>query len=153
MRKNRTLAIVLLCSVSTCLACSEDAARRIIATPNAPAAIGPYSQAVLVDDTLYLSGQIPIDPGTGEVARDGIESETRQVLDNIGAVLRAAGMGFAEVAQVQVFLRDLEDYAVVNRVYAEYFDEGYPARAAVQVARLPRDVSIEIMAVAVRGSG
>ena len=127
--------------------------KKIIATDKAPAAIGPYSQAVLVGKTLYLSGQIAIDPATGELVRDGIEKETRRVLDNIGAVLSAAGMDFADVVQVQVFLRDLDHYSKMNAIYAEYFKTDFPARAAVQVARLPRDVSIEIMCTAVKGAG
>lgn len=127
--------------------------KRIIATPGAPAAIGPYSQAVLAGNTLYLSGQIPIDPATGKLVEGGIEAETRRVLDNIGAVLEAVGMDFADVVQVQVFLRDLDHYRLVNRIYAEYFQRDFPARAAVQVARLPAGVSIEIMATAVRGAG
>ena len=128
-------------------------AKKIIATSKAPAAIGPYSQAVQVGDTLYLSGQIPIDPATGKVVEGGIEAETRQVLENMGAVLRAAGMDFADVVQVQVFLKNLDHYGLVNRIYAECFRDGPPARAAVQVARLPAGVSIEIMATARRGAG
>lgn len=127
--------------------------KAIIASEGAPAAIGPYSQAVLVDDTLYMSGQIAIDPATGKLVTDGIEAETRRVLDNMRAVLEEAGMRFEDVVQVQVFLKDLDHYAVVNGIYAEYFRKDFPARAAVQVARLPKDVSIEIMAVAVRGAG
>jgi 2-iminobutanoate/2-iminopropanoate deaminase len=124
-----------------------------MASDAAPEAIGPYSQAVLVGDTLYLSGQIAIDPETGALVRDGIEKETRRVLDNIGAVLKSAGMNFADVVQVQVFLKDLDHYSKMNAIYAEYFKADFPARAAVQVARLPKDVSIEIMCTAVKGAG
>jgi len=137
----------------SCITSGAARAKKIIATDAAPAAIGPYSQAVLAGDTLYLSGQIAIDPGTGALVRDGIEKETRRVLDNIGAVLEAAGMNFADVVQVQVFLKDLDHYSKMNAIYAEYFKEDFPARAAVQVARLPRDVSIEIMCTAVKGAG
>jgi 2-iminobutanoate/2-iminopropanoate deaminase len=129
------------------------AAKKIIASDAAPAAIGPYSQAVMTGNTLYLSGQIAIDPETGALVRDGIEKETRRVLDNIGAVLKAAGMDFADVVQVQVFLKDLDHYSKMNSIYAEYFKADFPARAAVQVARLPKDVSIEIMCTAVKGAG
>lgn len=124
--------------------------KQIIATDEAPAAIGPYSQAVAKGNALYLSGQIAIDPATGNLIRGDIQKETRQVLDNIGAVLRAAGMDYGHVVQVQVFLKDLDHYSVVNQIYSEYFKKDFPARAAVQVARLPKDVSIEIMAVAMR---
>lgn len=128
-------------------------AKTIIATENAPAAIGPYSQAVLVDDTLYLSGQIAIDPKDGKLITGDIEKETRQVLDNIRAVLKEAGMTLDDVVQAQVFLKDLNHYGVVNKIYGEYFMKDYPARAAVQVARLPKDVSVEIMCVAIKGAG
>ena len=124
--------------------------KEIISTPGAPAAIGPYSQAVLTDDFLYLSGQIAIDPKTGKLVEGGIEVQTRQVLDNLGAVLKAADLGFENVVQVQVFLKDLDNYGTMNRIYAEYFTEDFPARAAMEVARLPKDVDVEIMAVAVR---
>ncbi len=133
--------------------CASGPVKTIIATDAAPAAIGPYSQAVQVGDTLYLSGQIAIDPATGKLVEGGIEAEARQVLKNIQAVLEAAGMGFADVVQAQVFLKDLDHYSLVNKIYAEYFKKDFPARAAVQVARLPKDVAIEIMAVAVRGAG
>ena len=133
--------------------CASGPVKTIIATDAAPAAIGPYSQAVQVGDTLYLSGQIAIDPATGKLVEGGIEAEARQVLKNIQAVLEAAGMGFADVVQTQVFLKDLDHYSLVNKIYAEYFKKDFPARAAVQVARLPKDVAIEIMAVAVRGAG
>jgi 2-iminobutanoate/2-iminopropanoate deaminase len=107
----------------------------------------------MVRDVLYMSGQIAIDPATNEVIRNDIEKETRQVLGNMGAVLEFAGMGFADVVQVQIFLKDLNHYGKVNEIYKEYFEKDFPARAVVQVARLPKDVSIEIMAVAYRGAG
>lgn len=141
------IIIVLGCISCTCTS------KKIIATENAPKAIGPYSQAVLVGDTLYLSGQIAIDPKSGELITGDIEKETRLVLNNIKAVLEAAGMGFDDVVQSQVFLKDLDHYSVMNQIYAEYFKKDYPARAAVQVARLPKDVSVEILCVAVRGAG
>lgn len=127
--------------------------REVIRTDGAPAAIGPYSQAVRVGDTLYLAGQIGIDPATGAMVEGGVEAEARQALDNLGAVLEAAGFSFADVVQTQVFLADLEDYGVMNAIYAERFDGTFPARAAVQVARLPRDARIEILMVAVRAGG
>jgi 2-iminobutanoate/2-iminopropanoate deaminase len=126
-------------------------ARAIIATDAAPAAIGPYSQAVLVGGQLFLSGQIGLDPVTGEMVAGGVEAEARQVLANARAVLRAAGFTTADVVQCTVFLADMNDYAAVNRIYAETFAEKPPARAAVEVARLPRDARVEIMMTAIRG--
>lgn len=116
----------------------------------APAAIGPYSQAVLAGDTLYCSGQIPIDPKTGSLVSGGIEQETERVLENLGAVLRDAGFDFANVVRCTVYLADINDYATVNEVYARYFSEMPPAREAVQVSALPRGCSVEISCVAVR---
>ena len=126
------------------------AGRQVIVTEKAPAAIGPYSQAVRVGDTLYLSGQIALDPATGQLVGGGIEAETRQVLANIRRVLEAGGFETTDVVQAQVFLADLDDYAAMNAVYAETFGDSPPARAAVQVARLPLDARVEIMVVAVK---
>jgi 2-iminobutanoate/2-iminopropanoate deaminase len=126
-------------------------ARRVrINTPDAPTAIGPYSQAVMVGDTLYCSGQIPIDPTTGQLVDGGIEAETEQVLENMGAVLKAAGLDFTNVVRCTVFLADMNDYARMNEVYARYFSEEPPSREAVQVAELPRSVCIEISCIAVK---
>lgn len=116
----------------------------------APAAIGPYSQAVLVGDTLYCSGQIPIDPKTGSLVTGGIELEAERVLENLGAVLRDAGFDYRHVVRCTVYLADMNDYAAVNEVYARYFSESPPAREAVQVSGLPRGCSLEISCVAVR---
>lgn len=124
--------------------------RRIISTTEAPAAIGPYSQAIQVGNTLYLAGQIALDPVSGEMVQGGIEAETRRVMDNLGAVLQAAGFGFEHVVQSQVFLPDLNDFAAMNAIYGEYFGEGAPARATVGVASLPRGARVEIMMTAVR---
>mgnify|MGYP000941322005 FL=1 len=122
----------------------------IIKTPRAPAAIGPYSQAVLVGDTLYCSGQIAIDPKTGSLITDSIERETEQVLENLGAVLRAAGMDYKDVVRCTVYMTDINDYAQINEVYSRYFNESPPAREAVQVAALPRGARVEISCIAVR---
>ena len=150
MRISKPLSLLpVLALILGALSCAVE--KRIIATPDAPAAIGPYSQAVMIGNTLYLSGQIAIDPKTGKLVTGDIEKETRLVLDNIRAVLEEAGMGFEDVVQAQVFLKDLDHYGLVNRIYAEYFTRDFPARAAVQVARLPKDVSIEIMCTAVKG--
>lgn len=123
--------------------------REVISTDRAPVAIGPYSQAVRVGNTLYLSGQIGIDPATGQLVEGGVEAETHQALRNLGAVLNAAAFGFEDVVQVQVFLADLSDYGTMNAAYETYFGENPPARAAVQVARIPRDARVEIMMVAI----
>ena len=118
-------------------------------TESAPAAIGPYSQAVHAGDTLYLSGQIPLDPASGEVIDGGFEARTRRVFDNLEAVCRAAGGTLSDIVKLNVFLTDLGRFAEVNAIMAEYFSEPYPARAAVQVAALPKGVDVEMDAVAV----
>lgn len=124
--------------------------KSVIQSPEAPAAIGPYSQAIRVGNTLYCSGQIAIDPATGKMVSENIQTETRQVLKNLGAVLRAAGMDYSDVVQATVYLADMNDYKSMNEVYAEVFKDRPPARAAVQVARLPRDARVEIACIAVK---
>jgi 2-iminobutanoate/2-iminopropanoate deaminase len=124
--------------------------RTRIETPDAPEAIGPYSQGVQVGNTLYLAGQLPLDPTTGAIVEGGITEETRQVMDNLGAVLEAAGYTFDQVVQSQVFLTSLEDFPAMNEVYASYFGAIPPARATVGVAALPRSARVEILMVAVR---
>lgn len=115
---------------------------------NAPKAIGPYSQAVRVGDQLFLSGQVPLDPATGQMIEGDISAQTRRVMDNLGAVLKSAGLSFAHVARTTIFLADMNDFAKVNEVYGSYFTEPFPARATVQVARLPKDARVEIDAIA-----
>ena len=124
--------------------------RTRIESPTAPAAIGPYSQAVLVKDTLYCSGQIALDPATGEMVRGDIEEETGQVLDNLGAVLQEAGMDFTHVVRCTVYLTNIDDYAQVNEVYTRYFSEAPPARSAVVSGSLPRGARVEVDCVAVK---
>ncbi len=124
--------------------------RRVISTPTAPAAVGPYSQAIQVGNTLYVAGQIALVPATGQLIEGGIEAQTRQTLENIRTILQAAGFGLEHVVQAQVFLADLNDFAEYNRVYAEFFPANPPARATVQAARIPRDALVEIMVTAVR---
>lgn len=125
--------------------------REIIATSAAPAAIGPYSQGIVVSGgrTFYSSGQIALDPATGEIVEGDVRAQTRQVLANVEAVLAAAGMGFGDVVKAGIFLADMGDFAAVNELYAACFGEAPPARSTVQVARLPKDVRIEIDVIAV----
>lgn len=124
--------------------------KKIIATENAPAAIGPYSQGIAADNLIFTSGQLPIDPATGTFASDEIAGQTRQSLKNVEAVLRAAGSGLDKVVKTTVYLKDMNDFATMNKVYEEFFGtEGYPARSAVEVARLPKDALVEIEVIAV----
>jgi 2-iminobutanoate/2-iminopropanoate deaminase len=117
---------------------------KVIETVEAPAPIGPYSQAIQANGFIFVSGQIPIDPKTGQVVDGGIESQTRQVIKNISAILRAAGTDLSQVVKATVFLVNLDDFAAFNQVYTEYFGKTRPARAAVQVTRLPKEVLLEI---------
>jgi 2-iminobutanoate/2-iminopropanoate deaminase len=126
--------------------------RRAVVTPSAPAAIGPYSQAIRAGDFLFVSGQIPLDPSTGELATGDVRAQTRRVLDNMGEILLAAGASFAGVVKTTVYLADMNDFAAMNEVYASFFGDPAPARAAVQVSRLPRDVRVEIDAVVYLGT-
>ncbi len=122
--------------------------RKIIATDNAPAVIWPYSQAVQMGNTVYLAGQIAIDPATGNIVAGGIEAETHQVMANIKAILAEAGFDLSNVVQVQAYLADLDEYGPFNRVYATYFINAPPARAVVEAQRLPKNVRVEIMVTA-----
>ena len=122
--------------------------KEIISTSNAPAAIGPYSQAIKAGNLLFISGQVPLDPATGEVVEGDITVQTRRVLDNVKAILTEAGADFSNVVKTTVFLKDMNDFVPMNRVYAEYYPENCPARSAVQVGRLPKDVSVEIETIA-----
>jgi 2-iminobutanoate/2-iminopropanoate deaminase len=123
--------------------------REAVSTSSAPAAIGPYSQAVKAGNLLFLSGQIPLDPRTGAIVDGGIEAQTRQVFENIRAILAAAGASFANVVSASVFVADMNDFGKVNEIYATYFSAPFPARATVQVARLPKDSLVEIQVTAV----
>ena len=124
--------------------------KQVIQTNNAPQAIGPYSQAILAGDTLYVSGQIPLVPATGQIVSDKLEEQARQVMENVKAVVEAAGMTLEQVVKTSIFMKNMDDFAVVNGIYSEYFQENAPARACVEVARLPKDVLLEMEAIAVR---
>ena len=117
-------------------------------TDKAPAAIGPYSQAIAADDTVYVSGQLPIDPSTGSFAGEDIASQTRQSLTNIKNILESGGFSMKDVVKTTVLLADINDFTAMNEVYAEFFEEPYPARAAFQVAAIPKGALVEIEAVA-----
>jgi len=121
-----------------------------VSTEKAPAAIGPYSQAIIVNGIVYTSGQIPINPETGELVCGTIEDQAKQVLENLKNLLAAAGSSLAHVVKTTVFIKDMNDFAQLNNIYAEYFDRPFPARSTVEVARLPKDVLVEIEAVAVQ---
>lgn len=122
--------------------------KKVISTPKAPAAIGPYSQAIQVGNLIYTSGQIPIDPATGQLVEGGIKEQTRQSLNNIQAILQEAGLTMASVVKTTVFMADMADFAEMNSVYAEFFTEPYPARSAVAVKTLPKNALVEIEVVA-----
>ncbi len=123
--------------------------KKVIATPEAPAAVGPYSQAISTGNLLFCAGQIPLDPRTGEMVPGGVTEQTIRVCQNIAAVLRANSMSFANVVKSTVFLVDLKEFAAMNAVYSEYFKEPFPARSTIQVAALPRDAQVEIEVTAV----
>jgi 2-iminobutanoate/2-iminopropanoate deaminase len=122
--------------------------KQAVSSPDAPKAIGPYSQAVRAGQLLFVSGQVPLDPRTGQLVNGDIAAQTRRVFDNLGAVLKAGGRSFADVVRTTVFLADMNDFAAMNEVYGQYFSEPYPARATVQVARLPKDARVEIDVIA-----
>ncbi|WP_430408726.1 Rid family detoxifying hydrolase [Kordia sp.] len=128
-------------------------AKQIITTPNAPAPIGPYNQAILMNGTLYTSGQIAIDPKTGELVQDSIQKETRQVMENMKAVLAAAEMTFDNVVKTSIFIKNMNDFTKINTVYSDYFDEATaPARETVEVGNLPKYVNVEISMIAIKGA-
>ncbi|MEZ4777381.1 MAG: RidA family protein [Bacteroidia bacterium] len=123
--------------------------KKIIHTPHAPAPIGPYSQAVQVGNTLYVSGQIAIDPDSGSMITNEIQEETAQVMKNIGAILQAAGLSYAHIVKTSIFLNSMDDFAKVNAVYGQYFTADFPARETVEVSVLPKNVNVEISVIAV----
>jgi 2-iminobutanoate/2-iminopropanoate deaminase len=122
--------------------------KQAISSPDAPKAIGPYSQAIRAGQLLFLSGQIALDPASGQLVEGDISAQTRRVMDNLAAVLKGAGLSVAAIVRTTIFLADMNDFAKVNEVYGTYFTEPYPARATVQVARLPKDARVEIDAIA-----
>ncbi len=123
--------------------------KKIINTKNAPAPIGPYNQAVAANNTLYISGQIPANPSTGEIVNGSIEEETHMVMKNLKAILNEAGLDFQNILKTSIFISDMNNFSKINEVYGSYFTSDYPARETVQVARLPKDVNVEISAIAI----
>lgn len=123
--------------------------KNTINTKNAPQAIGPYSQAVSINNMLFISGQIPANPETGEIVQGGVGEEAHQVMKNLKAILDEAGSSFSNAVKTSIFLKNMDDFALVNEIYASYFEEGnYPARETVQVSKLPKDVNVEISMIA-----
>ena len=122
--------------------------KRAVSASDAPKAIGPYSHAIRAGELLFVSGQVPIDPATGNLVDGDITAQTRRVMNNLEAVLKAGGLSFANVIRTTIFLADMSDFAAVNAVYGTFFSEPYPARATVQVSRLPKDAGVEIDAMA-----
>jgi len=124
--------------------------KTVIATPDAPKAVGPYSQAIAVGDFLFCAGQIPLDPATGELVAGDVSAQAERVLQNIAGVLRANGMTFANVVKSTVFMVDLANFAAMNAVYAKYFTEPFPARSTIQIAALPKGAQVEIEVIAAK---
>jgi 2-iminobutanoate/2-iminopropanoate deaminase len=157
MSKSKILNISLIVGLAFCLtavfwfvlaaesnASLEKDKKKAVETPNAPKAIGAYSQAIVADDFVFVSGQIGLDPKTGNMVEGGIAEQTEQVMKNLGAVLKASNSDFDSVVKATIFLADINDFAKVNEIYGRYFKAPFPARATVQVARLPREAKVEI---------
>lgn len=138
------LASIVWFAVPSIIDASDKSKKKAVETADAPKAIGPYSQAIVADDFVFLAGQIGLDPKTGNLVEGGIEAETEQVLKNIEAVLKASKSDFDNVVKTTIFLADINDFAKVNEIYSKYFKAPFPARSTVQVAKLPRDARIEI---------
>jgi 2-iminobutanoate/2-iminopropanoate deaminase len=124
--------------------------KKIINTSKAPAPIGPYSQAIAAGSFIFVSGQIPLDPSTGEIVSENIKAETKQVMENIKAVLSEAGVAFNNIVKTSIFLTDMQSFAQVNEVYGTYFTDQFPARETIQVAALPKNVNVEISVIAIK---
>jgi len=125
--------------------------KKIITTKNAPAPIGPYNQAIIVKDTIYISGQVCIDPSTGNLKNRDIQEETHQVMQNLKAILQEAGMSFNDVVKTTIFITDMNRFSEINEIYGKYFSESFPARETVQVSALPKFVNVEISMIGVKG--
>jgi 2-iminobutanoate/2-iminopropanoate deaminase len=152
MKRRKALALIgtapFLVSRARTVSSRRMTMKKEVKTDKAPQAIGPYSQGIVAGSFVFCSGQIPLVPETGRIVSDGIEDQTRQVLKNVSAVLEAAGTSLDRAVKTTVFLQDMNDFTAMNKIYAEFFNAPAPARAAVQVARLPKDVKIEIEVIA-----
>jgi 2-iminobutanoate/2-iminopropanoate deaminase len=146
----KKLSLIILLVILASAAFTQTAGKQIVSPANAPRAIGPYSPGVLAGNTLYCSGQIAINPETGLIDTSSIESETRQVLKNLGAIFESAGMTYQNVVKATIFMVDIRNYKLINSVYAEFFKEKFPAREAIQVVALPAKAHVEISAIAVK---
>ncbi|MEQ8925933.1 MAG: RidA family protein [Fulvivirga sp.] len=124
--------------------------KKIVNSNKAPEPIGPYSQAVMASDTLYVSGQIAINRASGELIQDNIQAETKQVMENLGHVLKEANMSYANIVKCSIFIKNMDDFGSINEIYGQYFDELPPARETVEVSKLPKNVNVEISCIAVR---
>ena len=140
----------MLLTVMSFMVIGQGIEKQVIQSPNAPKAIGPYSQAILAGNTLYVSGQIAIDPASGQMDTLSMETEVRRVMSNLGAVLEEAGMTYQHMVKATIFMTDIKNYALINSLYGEYFKDSPPAREAIQVVALPKGAHIEISCVAVR---
>src|SRR5205085_12095315 len=127
--------------------------KKIIATSEAPQAIGPYSQGVRIGSTIYFSGQIPLDPKTGQMASGGVDVQARRVMENIGGLLKAEGLGYDNIVKTTIFLADINDFQTVNEIYGSYFKQAPPARSTIQAGALPKGARLEIEVIAVAGDG
>lgn len=150
LKKCSSLGLLSALVAAGLAGCATPSMKEVVSSKSAPSAIGPYSQAIKVGNMLFLSGQIPIDPKTGHLAIASIEEQTMRVLENLKSVLAANNMSMGDVVSTTVFLKDLDDFSKMNAVYGSYFDDQPPARATIQAARLPRDVLVEISAIAVK---
>lgn len=148
MYKYLLIGLVLL--ISSCVQSQEQSIKRVISTDQAPAAIGVYSQGVQVENTVYVSGQIGLIPETREIAGEDLESQTRQAIENIKAILTAANFDLSDVVSANVFLSDMENYQTFNEIYVEYFPKNPPSRAVVEVSRIPLDALVEIKVIAAK---
>ena len=127
--------------------------KKIISTSDAPAAIGPYSQGVRVGSIIYYSGQIPLDPKTGQIVSGGVDVQARRVMENIGGLLKVEGLGYDNIVKTTIFLADINDFQTVNEIYGSYFKQAPPARSTIQAGALPKGARVEIETIAVAGSG
>jgi 2-iminobutanoate/2-iminopropanoate deaminase len=152
LRRKQILAAVVLCSTAAALliGCAPAQTKQVISTINAPPAGGPYSQAIQAGSLVFVAGQVPFNPKTKVLSTGSIEEQTAQVLDNIKAILEAGGLTMANVVSTTVFMKNIDDFSKMNTTYAKYFGDAPPARATIEASRLPRDVLIEISAIAAK---